>query len=196
VEAPPPVEMPVEVLAPLSADDDTAPGFTPPRSSTPVATPVTPVEVSPLVDEPSLVAVVVMPTVEVPPSVEVMVPPSVGSAALEDFTSNVTKDIPLPHLDLPPPRRRQVDPVLVDAPPPLPSSEVFGPRRSRRQALDPLSVVKPAKRGTVLLARRLGETGAPPASVAAADEVVDNFFRDGHRPHHMNALLCRTYSRC
>jgi hypothetical protein len=188
VEAPPPVEMPVEVLAPLSADDDTALGFTPPRSSTPVATPVTPVEVSPLVEEPSSVAVVVMPTVEVPPSV--------GSAALEDFTSNVTKDIPLPHLDLSPPRRRQVDPVLVDAPPPLPSSEVFGPRRSRRQALDPLSVVKSAKRGTVLLARRLGETGAPPASVAAADEVVDNFFRDGHQPHHMNALLCRTYSRC
>jgi hypothetical protein len=114
---------------------------------------VTPVEVSPPVEEPPPVAVVVMPTVDVPPSAEVMVPPSVGSAALEDFTSSVTKDIPLPLLDLPPPRRRRVDPVLVDAPPPLPSSEVSGLRRSRRQALDPLSVVKPAKRGTVLLAR-------------------------------------------
>jgi hypothetical protein len=40
----------------------------------------------------------------------------------------------------------------------------------------------------VLLARRLGETGAPPASVAAADEVVDNFFGDGHQLHRMDAL--------
>jgi hypothetical protein len=133
---------------------------------------VTSVEVPPPVEEPPSVAVVVMTIVEVPPSAEVMVPPSVGSAALEDSTSSVTKDIPLPLLDLPPPRRRQVDPVLVDAPPLLPSSEVSSLRRSRCQALDPLSVVKPAKRGTVLLARRLGETGAPPASVAAADEVV------------------------
>jgi hypothetical protein len=189
VEAPPPIEMPVvEVLAPLSAADDTPPGFTPPQPSTPVATPVTPVEVSPPVEEPSSVADVVMPTVEVPPSAEVMVPPSVGSAALEDFTSSITKDIPLPLLDLPSPRCRRVDPVLIDTPFPLPSSKVFGLRRSHFQALDPLSVVKPAKRETVLLARRLGETGAPPASVSAADEVVDNFFRDGHQPHRMDAL--------
>jgi hypothetical protein len=133
VEAPPPVEMPfVEVLAPLSVDDDPpSPGFTPPRPSTPVATPVTPVEVSLPMEEPSSVAVVVMSTVEVPPLTEVMVPPSVGSAALEDFTSSVTKDILLPLLDLPPPHLRRVDPVLVDASPPLPSSEVSGLRRSR-----------------------------------------------------------------
>jgi hypothetical protein len=40
----------------------------------------------------------------------------------------------------------------------------------------------------MLLARRLGETGAPPALVAATDEVVDNFFRDGHQPHRIDAL--------
>jgi hypothetical protein len=39
-------------------------------------------------------------------------------------------------------------------------SEASGLRRSRRQALDPLSVVKPAKRETMLLARWLGEVGA------------------------------------
>jgi hypothetical protein len=44
-----------------------------------------------------------------------------------------------------PPRRLEVDPVLVDVPPQLPSLEASGLRRSHRQALDPISVVKLAK---------------------------------------------------
>jgi hypothetical protein len=43
------------------------------------------------------------------------------------------------------PRRLEVDPVLVDVPPQLPSLEASGLRRSHRQALDPISVVKLAK---------------------------------------------------
>jgi hypothetical protein len=72
--------------------------------------------------------------------------------------------------------------------------EASGLRRSRRQALDPLSVVKPTKWGTVLLAWRLGEVGAlgevgtPPASVASAKEAVYNFFREGPPQRHMEAL--------
>jgi hypothetical protein len=99
----------------------------------------------------------------------------------------------MPLLDKPP-RRRRVDPVLVDAPPQLPSSEASGLRRSRRQALDLISVVKPAKRGTVLLAQRLGEVGAlgevgvPPTSVAKAEEAVDNFFCDGPSSRRMEAM--------
>ena len=107
-------------------------------------------------------------------------------AVLEDFISNVTKNIPPPLADKPL-RRRRVDPVLVDAPPQLPSSEVLGLRRSYRQALDPLSAVKPAKRGSVLLMRRLGEVGAPLPLAASAEQVVENFFRDPP-PHHVDAL--------
>jgi hypothetical protein len=150
------------------------------------------VEVPPSVEVP----VMEVPHVEAPLSTEV-VPTSdaVGeseednSVALEDFISSIMKDTPLPLLDLPP-RRRRVDPVLIDAPPRLPSSEASGIRRSRRQALDPISVVivKLSKRGTVLLVRRLGEIGVPPTSMASAEEAVDNFFRDGPPPHHMDTL--------
>jgi hypothetical protein len=48
-----------------------------------------------------------------------------GSAALENFVKSITKDILSPLLDKPPPYR-QVDHVLRDAPPQLPSSEAFG----------------------------------------------------------------------
>ena len=108
------------------------------------ATPVVPVEVPPMEVPPSteVVSAVVMPVVEVPPATEVVpaveVPPSaeivmpaseestgmVGAskdgnfAVLEDFISNVTKNIPPPLADKPL-RRRRVDPVLVDAPPQL-----------------------------------------------------------------------------
>jgi hypothetical protein len=50
---------------------------------------------------------------------------------LEAFVAIVSKVPPTPLLDKPP-RRRRVDPVLVDAPPQLPSSEASGLRRSRR----------------------------------------------------------------
>ena len=50
-----------------------------------------------------------------------------NSAALKDFISQVTMNIPPPLVDKPP-RRRRVDPVLVDAPPQLPSSEADGLR--------------------------------------------------------------------
>ena len=135
---------------------------------------------------------------EVPPSAEIVMPASeeatgmVGAskdgnfAVLEDFISNVTKTIPPPLVDMPPHRRR-VDPVLIDAPPQLPSSEASDLRRSRRQALDPLSAVKPAQRGAVLLMRRLGEVGAPLPLAASAEEAVDNFFREPP-PHHVDAL--------
>ena len=83
--------------------------------------------------------------------------------------------------------RRRVDPVLVDVPPQLSSSEAYGPRRSRRQALDPLSAIKPAKRGTVLFIRRLGEVGAPLLLAASEEQVVENFFRE-HPPHHVDTL--------
>ena len=52
-----------------------------------------------------------------------------NSAALKDFISKVTKNIPSPFLDKPP-RRHRVDPVLVDAPRQLPSSEADGLMRS------------------------------------------------------------------
>jgi hypothetical protein len=112
---------------------------------------------------------------------------------LEAFVANVTKATPTPLLDMSPCRRR-VDPILVDAPPQLPSSEASSLRRSRHQALDPLSVVKPSMRGTVLLARRLGEAGAlseicaPSASVASTEEAVDNFLRQGPLSRRMEAL--------
>jgi hypothetical protein len=48
---------------------------------------------------------------------------------LEAFVAIVSKVPPTPLLDKPP-RRRRVDPVLVDAPPQLPSSEASGLRRS------------------------------------------------------------------
>ena len=97
------------------------------------------------------------------------------------------KNIP-PPLVVKPPRRRRVDPVLVDAPPQLPSSEAYGPRRSHRQALDPLSAVKPAKRGAMLLMRRLGELGAPLPLAASVEQAAEKFFREGPPPHHMDAL--------
>ena len=71
-----------------------------------------------------------MPPVDVLPSAEIMVPAfeeatdRVGaseddnSAALENFISKVSKNIPPPLVDKPP-RRRRVDPVLVDTPPHL-----------------------------------------------------------------------------
>ena len=141
----------------------------------------------------------VVPVVEVPPSAEIVVPASeettstVGVsedynyAALEEFISKVTKNISPPLLDKPP-RRRRVDPVLVEAPPQLPSSEAYGPRRSHRQALDPLSAVKPAKRGAVLLMRRLSKVGAPLPLAASAEQAVEKLFRKGPSPHHMDTL--------
>ena len=118
----------------------------PPSAEVPAVV-VPPVEVPPSAE--------VVPALEVPPSAEIVVPASEkatdmvwtsedgNSAALEDFISKVMKNIPLPLVDKPP-RRRRVDPVLVDAPPQLPSSEAYGPRRSHRH-LDPLSAVKLAK---------------------------------------------------
>jgi hypothetical protein len=138
-------------LAPLLADNDTPPGFTPPRPSTPLRSPTT----------------------------------TTGATddKLEAFVAIVSKVPSTPLLDKSP-RRSRVDPVLVDAPPQLPSSEASGLRRSRRQALDPLSAVKPTKRGTMLLARRLGEVSVPPTSVAS----VVNFFCDGPPSRRMEAL--------
>ena len=72
-----------------------------------------------------------MTPVEVPPSVEIVVPAfeettsTVGvsedynSAALEEFISKVTKNIPSPLVDKPS-RPRRVDPILIDASPQLP----------------------------------------------------------------------------
>ena len=152
---------------------------------------VPPVEVPPSAE--------VVPPVDVLPSTEIVVPAyeeatsTVGvskdcnSTALEDFISKVTKNISPPLLDKPPHCRR-VDPVLVDAPPQLPSSEVYGLRRSHRQALDPLSAVELAKRGAVLLMRRLGEVGAPLPLAASAEQAAEKFFREGPPPHHMDAL--------
>ena len=105
------------------------------------ATPVMPVGVPPVEVPPSVevVPAVEMPPVNVLPSAEIMVPAfeeatdTVGaseddnSAALEEFISKVLKNIPPPLVDKPP-RRRRVDPVLVDEPPQLPSSEVHGLR--------------------------------------------------------------------
>ncbi|CAO2149225.1 unnamed protein product [Urochloa humidicola] len=121
-------------------------------------------------------------------TVTVVAPEVDHSAALEAFINKVTKDIPTPLLDKPP-RRRRVDPVLVDAPPQLPSSEASGIRRSYRQALDPLSAVKTAKRGEVLLMRRLGEVGVPLSLTASAGQAVKQFFEEGPPPHHMDAML-------
>ena len=161
---------------------------------TPVGVP--PVEVPPSAE---MVPAVEMPHVDVLPSAEIVVPASkeatgtVGtsedgnSAALEDFIGKVSKNIPLPLVDKPP-RHRRVDPVLVDAPPQLPPSEAYGLRRSHRQALDPLSAVKPAKQGAVLLMRRLSELGAPLPLAASAEQAVENLFREEPQPHHMNAL--------
>jgi len=53
--------------------------------------------------------------------------------------------------------------------------------------LDPLSAVKPAKRGVVLLMRQLGEVGTPLPLAASAEQAVENFFREPP-PHHMGAL--------
>jgi len=158
------------------------------------------VEVSPVEMPPSaeVVSVVEVPPVEVPPSAEIVVPAceeatsTVGvskdcnSTALEDFISKVTKNIS-PLLVDKSPRCRRVDPVLIDTPPQLPSSEVYGLRRSHRQALDPLSAVKPAKRGAVLLMRRLGEIGAPMPLAASVEQAVEKFFREPP-PHHVDAL--------
>ena len=134
--------------------------------------------------------------VEVPPSAEVVPVEASGtvgasednnSAALEDFISKVSKNISPPLVDKPP-RHRRVDPVLVDAPPQLPSSEVLGLKRSHRQALDPLSAVKPAKRGSVLLMHQLGEVGVPLPLAASAEQVVEQLFREGPQSHHMDAM--------
>jgi len=163
------------------------------------ATPVPPMEVPPVEVPPSpeVVPAMVLSPVEVPQLDEV-VPASeeatgtVGasedgnSAALEDFISKVTKNIP-PSLVDKPPHRCRVDPVLVDAPPQLPSSKVTGPRRSHRQALYPLSAVKPAKRGVGLLMRRLGEVGTPLPLTASAEQAVEKFFREPP-PHYVDAL--------
>ena len=62
-----------------------------------------------------------------------------------------------------------------------------GLRRSHRQTLDPLSAVKPAKRGAVLLMRRLGEVGSPLPLATSAEQAVENFFREPP-PHHVDAL--------
>ena len=162
---------------------------------------VPPLEVPPSAEVPAEVppSVEVVPVVEVPPSAEIVVPASeeatstvevsedCNSAVLEDFISKVTKNI-LPPLVNKPPRRCRVDPVLIDAPPQLPPSEADGLRRSRRQALDPLSAVKPAKRGAVLLMRRLGEVGAPLPLTASAEQAVLKLFREGPSPLHMDAL--------
>jgi hypothetical protein len=107
-------------LAPLpSTADDTLRGFTPSRSSTSLRDPTAATGATDVPDR------------------------HVLAGKLEAFVSNVTKATPTPVLDIPPLRHR-VDPVLIDAPPQLPSSEAFGLRRNLRQALDPLSVVKPA----------------------------------------------------
>ena len=66
--------------------------------------------------------------------------------------------------------------------------QAFGLRRSHRQALDPLSAVKPAKRGAVLLMRRLGEIGAPMPLAASVEQAVEKLFREGPSPRHMDAL--------
>ncbi|CAN6357250.1 unnamed protein product [Urochloa humidicola] len=110
------------------------------------------------------------------------------SAALEAFINNVTKDIPAPLIVDKPPRRRRVDPVLVDAPPLLPSSDASVIRRSYCQALDPLSAVKPARRGEVVLMRRLGEVGVPLHLAASAEQAVKQFFLEGPPPHQLDAM--------
>ncbi|CAN6221799.1 unnamed protein product [Urochloa humidicola] len=110
------------------------------------------------------------------------------SAALEAFITKVSKAIPAPLADKPL-RRRRVDPALVDAPPQLPSFEVSGIRRSYRQALGPLSAVKPAKRGEVLLMHRLGEVGVPLPATSSAGQAVKQFFDEGPPPHSTDALL-------
>jgi len=145
------------------------------------------------------VPIVEVPPVEVPPSAENAVPASeeaietVGASqddnftVLEDFISKITKNIP-PPLVHKPPRRHRVDPVLVDAPPQLPPSKAYGLRRSHRQALDPLSAVKPAKPAAVLLMRRLGEVGVPLPLAALPEQAVEQLFREGPTPHHMDAL--------
>ena len=78
------------------------------------ATPMTPVEVPPVEVPPSAE---VVPALEVPPSAEIVVPASekatgmVGAsedgnfAALKDFISQVTMNIPPPLVDKPPHRR-------------------------------------------------------------------------------------------
>ena len=140
-----------------------------------------------------------VPPVEMPPSAEIVVSDfeeatgMVGasdddnSVALEDFISKITINIPPPLVDKPP-RRRRVDPVLIDAPPQLPPSKAYGLRRRHRQALDPLSAVKPAKLGVVLLMRRLGEVGVPLPLAASPEQAVEQLFREGPTPHHMDVL--------
>ena len=73
---------------------------------------------------------------------------------------------------------------------------VDGLRRSHRQALDPLSAVKPAKRGSVLLMRRLGEVGAPLPLAASAEQAVEKFFREP-LPHLYRTMWthCMIYFR-
>ncbi|CAN6362285.1 unnamed protein product [Urochloa humidicola] len=110
------------------------------------------------------------------------------SAALEVFINNVTKDIPTPLLVNKPLRRRRVDPVLVDVPPLLPSSEASVIRRSHRQALGPLSAVKPARRGEVVLMRELGEVGVPLPLAASAEQAVNQFFLQGPPSHQLDAM--------
>ncbi|CAN6214543.1 unnamed protein product [Urochloa humidicola] len=157
-------------------------GYKTPRTLDIVAR-ATPVEALALA--PPLVEIAVSTSAEITGAV---VAPEVDhSMVLEAFINNVTKDIPAPLADKPP-RRRRVDPILVDAPPQFPSSEAFGIRRSYRQALDPLSAVKPAKRGEALLMRRLGEVGVPLPLAATAGQAVKQLFEEGPPPHHMDAL--------
>ena len=102
---------------------------------------MTPMGVSPVEVPPSaeVVPAVEVPPVDVLPLAEIVVPASEEAtgtvealeddnfAVLEDFISKVSKNISPPLVDKPT-RRRRVDPVLVDAPPQLPSSEADGLR--------------------------------------------------------------------
>ncbi|CAO2206471.1 unnamed protein product [Urochloa humidicola] len=110
------------------------------------------------------------------------------SAALEAFINNVTKDIPAPLLVDKLLRRRRVNPVLVHAPPLLPSSKASVIRWSHHQALDPLSAIKPTRRGQIVLMRRLGEVGVPLPLAASAEQAVNQFFLQGPPSHHLDAM--------
>jgi hypothetical protein len=137
------------------------PGFTPPRPSTTLWGPTAAIDASNRHDleEEKLVA----------------------------FVAEVTSAISTPLVDklL---HCRRVDPVLVDMPPQLPSLEAFGLRRSHRQAVDPLSAVKVAKRGEVVQMCRLGEAVASPPMSMASHAVVEQFFAEGPSTSNVDAL--------
>ena len=48
--------------------------------------------------------------------------------------------------------------------------------------------VKLAKRGAVLLMRRLGEVGAPLLLAASAEQAVKKLFHEVSSPHHIDVL--------